>query len=202
MATAHEEAKYKDYVKHINWIYHKTQVPPKVILMGKNSETVPLRHYKLRICEIARLDSSKDAPPKSDLFDDFRQKNAFEDITTEALIDDSKLAHKYLGTNNVVILDDYVVVTNRATLVEAIVKGETFLTDHGRFLFDLPIGITISEPAVAIGYILSVAREANANLRDIISSSRFLVEDIKLTVDQNATGVLGLRVYLKKTALT
>lgn len=195
----HEQAKYSDFVKHINWVFHKTQVPPKIILMGKNSESVPLRNYKLRVCELARLDASANAPKKNELFNDLCQRNLFEDITTAALNSDPKLAKKYLGNVNVVILDDRAVIKNGANLTQAILKSETFLTHHGRFLFDL--AITKLDPGIpnySINYILSTTRKVNEMLKKAGRSSRFLVEDIKLSINDNADTILGLRVYLKK----
>ncbi|MBQ1528360.1 hypothetical protein IIZ77_01770, partial [Candidatus Saccharibacteria bacterium] len=178
---------------------HKTQDPPKIVLMGKNSESVPLRDYKLRICEIARLDASANAPQKTELFDDLRQRSLFEDITTDALNTNPKLAKKYLGNVNVVILDDLNVIKNGINLTHAILKSETFLTHHGRFLFDLAIPkLNPTIPNYSINYVLSTTRKVNEMLKKAGRPSRFLVEDIKLSVNDAAEAILGLRVYLKK----
>lgn len=195
-----ERLKYKDYVKHINWVFHKIQDPPKIILIGKNSESVPLRHYNLRICNIARLDASVTAPKKTELFDDFCQRARFEDITADAIITNSKLAKKYLNNTNVVILDDDNIVIDPKSLVLAILGSEAFLTNHGRFLFDVPpcpdirsIGSDGTTP-----YITKIVRTVNLNLANRCSNSRFIIEEIKLSVDPDTYDIIDSRVYLKK----
>ena len=195
-----ERLKYKDYVKHINWVFHKTQVPPKIILIGKNSESVPLRRYNLRICEIARLDASVTAPSKSELFDDLRQRAMFEDITDDAIVTNPKIAKKYLNKTNVVILDDDNIVIDPKNLVLAILGSEVFLTNHGRFLFDVPQSpsLHVSSSTGTTSYITEVIRTVNTTLQSRQSDSRFIIEEIKLSVEPDSYDIVDSRVYLKK----
>ncbi len=210
MIATRERVKYKDYAKHISWVFHKTQVLPKIILMGKNSETVPIRNYKLRICELTRLDASETAPDKKTLFDDHIQRNLFSDVTLANASYDPKLSKKYLGNMNVVIIDDYDIVNDDQALYDAILDSERFLTNHGRILFNIPIWISTTDDFEDEDFPLDVGEALPSLLLTIRTVNEFLakndvrlaIEDIKLTVAENAERVIDVRVYLKKEILT
>lgn len=206
LIATRKEKKYSDYAKHISWVFHKTQVLPRIVFIGKNSETIPLRNYKLRICEITRLDASDDAPDKKELFADHVQRSYFNDITTESIDSDPKLFKKYHNNMNVVIVDDYELVDDEAKLLSTILDSEKFLTNHGRILFDVPIRITAEDEFETADYpldadevipvILAVIRAANKTLLE--TGVRLIPEEIKLTVAEDASRIVGIRVYLKK----
>lgn len=218
---SYDAIKYRDYAKHISWVYRKTQVLPKVLLMGKNSETVPIKDYKLRTCELTRLDAGADAPAPNDLFIDHLQAKLFYDIRTEDIRNDAKIARKYIGQQNVVILDDYDTVCNVEKLIATVELGEIFLAHHGRLLFDIPIlsswdhipgagllesierlGLDIkqfpNDVDMAVSRIMNVAKITNQKMAEEGSHAYFVIEDIKLSIDESTHTIVGARTYFKE----
>ena len=208
---AHEEQKYRDYTKHISWVYHKTQILPKVVLVGKNSSTVPMRNYKLRICELTRLNPSSTAPAARELFDDYAQLSNFRDLSMEELSSSPKLKKLYLNTQNVVILDDATITSQSLKILNTIVLTEPLLAQHGRFLFDISASASCSvlESCAVFDHqvidlqsipakVLGLVRSVNDILFHSGKPSHFKIEDIKLSIFGDATCLVGLRVYLKK----
>lgn len=205
----HNDFKYRDYAKHISWVYHKTQVLPKVMLLGENSESVPLRNYKLRNCELTRLDALPDAPTAKDLFVDYAQRVNFKDHTLRELTTDPKLRAQYLGTQNVAIIDDVAHTSSSERLIDLILRTEPFLTTHGRFLFDIPVNDSsiaffgrayfnhdFHEITAIPKKIISMVRLLNDKLKG--TNTHFKIEEIKLSLYGDAVSIAGIVVYLKK----
>ena len=196
LLAARNDAKYSDYTKHINWIYHKTQDLPNVMLVGKASESIPLRNYKLRRCNLTRLNPSANAPAPLELFADLLQARHCTNLDSDDFANNPKLQKRYIATQNVVIIDDDEIVSDFLRLTNTILYCEQFLTQHGRILFDVPIRRHLdyeSELIWAIKTVRTCVNRVNGALRSL-----FLIEDIKLSSCGNTAGFVGIRVYLKK----
>ena len=193
--------KYNDYAKHISWVYHKTQILPKVVLIGENSMSVPLKNYKLRQCELVRLNAPETAPTAKELFDDHIQRGNFKDLSTNALAGDEKLQRKYLGMQNVVIIDDAEIVRDFKALASTIYMSEQFLTPRGRILFDIPVyrfRDYEAELADVVKSVRACVKYVNNCMSEGGGKVHFEIEEIKLSMYGDTEGVVGVVVYLKK----
>ena len=132
-----EHIKIKDYIKHINWVYHKTQNLPNITLIGR--ENVPERLHGLRQAEITVLDPKAKLPTKV-LFPDYGQRKRYRTVDSYDIYDVlGTKDYKMIGTQNAVIIDDYRITLNEDQLKQKILSASTFLTVHGRCLFDIPM---------------------------------------------------------------
>lgn len=149
--SAHTRQKLKDYVKHIGWIYHKTQNLPNLVIYG--SDTVPERAFGLRQCQITRLNPKDIIPPKTLFNDHIQARNFHELVDTRIgyadlshhdsplpmLYEEPKNLAKYVKSQNVFILDDGCSAYVQSGLSLALAEADCLLTPHGRVLFDLII---------------------------------------------------------------
>lgn len=214
-----ERIKIKDYIKHINWVYHKTQNLPNIVIIG--SDNIPERLHGLRNANIILLDPKVCLPGKV-LFSDFMQRRRFHVVDSYDLFDVlNTFENRLVGIQNVVIIDDRGIALDSFELEQKILLAGSLLTEHGRCLFDVPMysdavcrstlyslikkfttGSTsrISSNATAIdGYVHEVVASVNRNLAggDEDKGYRFEIEDLKLT-DVGLPHSVAMRVYLKK----
>ncbi len=216
-----EYHKVKDYILHISWVYHKTQNLPKVVLIGRGN--MPERLHGLRQVIITAVDQRTVLPVKC-MFPDHGQRKRYRVIDSYSLHDIMETKnYKLLGTQNVVIIDDHHITLNKEKLAEKIIEASTYLTEHGRCLFDLPlynrgeirmrselyrlIRPFISEPEdgslVSLKDFNSVDEYIHAVVRDVNASDyfqekgyKFEIEELKLT-DTDLDHFVAARVYLK-----
>lgn len=211
-----ERIKIKDYIKHISWVYHKTQVLPRITIVG--SDNIPERLYGLHQSEITLLDP-KVSLPKEQLFPDFRQRRNFHTVQSDEIFDELGSKTDLCGTQNVVILDRRNLVFSALELEQLIIQAGKLLTHHGRCLFDIPM----YGKALEYSRLLDVAREfteiparfisSNISVMDsyvheVVSAVNqakavkdedyaFEIEELKLT-DVGLSQSVAMRVYLKK----
>lgn len=208
-----ERTKLKDYLKHINWIYHKTQDLPNITFLG--SDNIPERLYGLRESYITLLDP-KAILPKEKLFDDHIQRKNFKVIKSDQIFDELGSHNDMLESQNVVIIDTH----NPQNLAEQILDAGRLLTQHGRILFDIPMyldclrysGLFAVAQHLISGFDRSVSSNATLmdeqvhglvrNVNELARKDDYLfeIEEIKLT-DSGVTELnrsIAIRVYLKK----
>ena len=209
-----EHIKIKDYLKHINWVYHKTQVLPRITLIG--SDNVPERLYGIRQSEITVLDP-KTVFPKETLFVDHIQRRNFKTVDSKEVLCARDKKGNMLDTQNVVIIDFPGLSIDE--LEQNIIKAGMLLTQHGRCLFDVPMygkifqetklyGIvakftksstTGASPSLAVidDYIHEVVFSVNHSEDVIKANYYFTIEELKLT-DVGLSRSVAVRIYLKK----
>lgn len=221
-----EYAKVKDSILHINWIFHKTQNLPNIIVYGRGN--VPERLHGLRQARINVLNPSMNLPVKH-MFADYGQRGRFQVVDPYEIFDGSNPKYrKMIGAQNVVIIDDYCTTLNKDELVRQILEASPLLTEHGRCLFDLPLydheeinrystiyqlvrpfiqrvtpkskAITSLANVNAIDrYVHDVVREINHSIYFQENGYRFDIEEIKLIPanHENISESISARVYLK-----
>lgn len=211
-----ERIKIKDYIKHISWVYHKTQVLPRITIVG--SDNIPERLYGLHQSEITLLDP-KSPLPKEQLFPDLRQRHNFHTVQSDEIFDELGSKTDLRGTQNVVILDRRDIVFSALELEQLIIQAGKLLTHHGRCLFDIPM----YGKALEYSRLLDVAREfaeiparfispnisaMDGYVHEVVSAVNqakevkdedyaFEIEELKLT-DVGLSQSVAMRVYLKK----
>ncbi len=208
-----EKTKIKDYLKHINWIYHKTQNLPRITVIG--SDNIPERLYGLRQSIITLLDP-KQVLPKEKLFDDHIQRKNFGVAYSDDIFDELGSHNDMLGTQNVVIIDS----CDTHKLAETIHDTGLLLTSHGRILFDIPMysnclqysllfkAASMIVPANKERYFSDDATFVDEYVHRLVKNINelakrddyyFEIEEMKLT--DGGTGMersVAMRVYLKK----
>ncbi len=132
-----ERIKIKDYyVKHTNWVYHKTQNLPNITVIGR--ENVAGKQH-LRQVVINVLDPQVEFPEKC-MFPDRGQRKRYHRIDSYAIYDVTDPSdYGMIGTQNAVIIDDERITLNEDVLREKIISAASYLTMHGRCLFDIPL---------------------------------------------------------------
>ena len=217
-----EYAKVEDYIKHIRWIFHKTQNLPNITIIGRGN--VPERLHGLRQARITVLGAEEKLPVKT-MFSDFGQRRRFRVIDPYDVTDvlNSK-DYKMYCTQNVVIFDDYHISLNENLLKEKIMEAGCYLTEHGRVLFDLPMYdhgeirmqsnlyrlirpfIPASDEGALLSpndinaiddYVHGVIKWINESEYMERNGWMFKIEEIKLT-DAGLRNSIAARVYLKK----
>lgn len=214
-----ERIKIKDYIKHINWVYHKTQNLPNLIIIG--SDNIPERLHSLRNANVTLLDPKISLPEKK-LFPDLFQRRRFHAIESYDIFDVMNPTEgRLIGSQNVVIIDDREIAFNSFELEQKILLAGSLLTEHGRCLFDLPMyGKALSESYLFdivqkftnenTKYIASNATAIDSYVHEVIANInkgmpedsinenyQFEIEDLKLT-DVGLQSSVAMRVYLKK----
>lgn len=224
-----EYAKCEDYIKHIRWVYHKTQNLPRIVIIGRGN--VPERLHGLRQAHITVLGSANKLPPDKAMFPDFGQRRRFKVIDPYDFTDvmNSK-DYKMFCTQNVVIIDDYHIALNEGLLKEKILEASYYLTEHGRILFDLPmydhaeyrlqspiwraVKHFTPSPAPEDNQLLSMddANDIDDYVHDVVkwineseymerNGWMFKIEELKFT-DTGLRNSIAARVYLKKCFTT
>ena len=215
-----ERIKIKDYyVKHTNWVYHKTQDLPKITIIGR--ENVAGKQH-LRQVVITVLDPQVEFPEKC-MFPDHGQRKRYRTIDSYAIFDVMETKdYKMIGTQNAVIIDDERITLDKDRLKEKIIAASSYLTMHGRCLFDIPlydhreilmasdiyrlvrpfispreIGPTSPKDLNAVdAYVHNVVDDINQSEYLMHNKLQFEIEELKLTnVGLNQS--VGARIYLK-----
>lgn len=208
-----ERIKVKDYIKHINWVFHKTQDLPNIVVIG--SDNVPERIHGLRNSKITLLDP-KTILPKEKLFPDFMQRRRFNVVDTYDIFDvTNKVESRLIGTQNVFIIDGWQTSFNSFELEQRIQLSGNLLTEHGRCLFDIPMYGAATSSSRLFEIVQSFTNDqsrhiaSNATVVDgyvhevvtVVNQSaegyHFEIEELKLT-DVGLPQSIAMRVYLKK----
>ena len=216
-----ERAKTKDYIKHINWIFHKTQNLPLITVIGRWN--VPARLHGLRQAKITVIDPVEE-PPIKHMFDDFGQRSRYRTLSSYDIYDVTNTKdYKMIGTQNVVIIEDSNISLDETQLKERILRAASYLTTHGRCLFDIPMydlsevrsnselyrlirpfipesnhsGIISLQNASAIDtYVHGIVDDINQSEYLKNGGYKFEIEELKLT-DADLSRSIAARVYLK-----
>ncbi|MBR2587405.1 hypothetical protein IKE71_03495 [Candidatus Saccharibacteria bacterium] len=144
--AVHTRIKIKDYVKHTNWIFHKTENLPNIFLYG--GETVPERLVGLRQCKITRVNPQYRLATNYIFPSRIQQKN-IDDIPDSNLpgYEGAQIAKhmkntinldQFEATQNVFIIDNHTLTFQEEAMKSLLKRAEFYLTPHGRVLFDIP----------------------------------------------------------------
>lgn len=217
-----EYAKTKDYIKHINWIFHKTQNLPNVTVVGRGN--VPERLHGLRQAKITALDPQEELPVKY-MFTDYGQRKRFRVVKSYDITDVLNTTdYKMIDTQNVVIIDDANITLDESKLKSMVLDASVYLTMHGRCLFDLPmydhndVGLSSTVLRTVRPFVSNLinpdlismhdANDIDDYVHDVVNQLnqsefmskrgwRFEIEELKLT-DAGLSNSIAARVYLKK----
>ena len=221
-----ERIKIKDYyVKHTNWVYHKTQDLPNITIIGR--ENVAGKQH-LRQVVITVLDPQIEFPEKC-MFPDHGQRKRYRAIDSYAIYDvtETKYRKMMIGTQNAVIIDDERITLDKNLLKEKILAASSYLTMHGRCLFDIPLydhreilmtsdiyrlirpfipdridALSSPENLDAVDvYVHSIVDDVNQSEHMRKNKLMFEIEELKLT-NVGLRQSVGARIYLKLVKAT